>query len=159
MAAKAVFRNLQDPCGARDLLKILNVDPEAGITITGGASKLLFIQDEGCYILDEIPGARRASRHAIEFVSYENIDAIVMELTDLARRSDDPIDVLRGMTVSLSYESSVIGGDMQVEIQGDMVIATVDHDDDAVRLWGLVLQLQNAAVSAGTSVVVSAGSE
>jgi len=159
MTANAIFKQLYDPTGAKMLLSSLGVTAEMGVTVAGGASKLLFLGDDGCFILDEFPGARRAAKHTIEFVPFKRVGMLSVDLTDAARRSEEPTERLRGLTASLTYESALIDGQTTIEIDGDAAMEAVQHDEDVVRLWGLTVQLQRAVIAAGRPLLITAQPE
>jgi len=159
VTANAIFRSLYDATGAKKLLAILDVAPETGITIVGETAKLMFHQDQGCFILSEIRGERRAAKHTIEFVPYDRIGAVNIDLTDAARNSEEAIDRLKGMNASVSYQSNLTQDDALIKIDGEEVIQAVGEDDDAARFWDLVVRFCAAVVNAGIPVVVSAESE
>lgn len=156
MSDTAILRNLNDRTGATRLLGILEIDLSKGVIVTGGDARTLFLQDDGLWILSEMQTGRPAKTHNLEFIPLERVDGLNFEMTDAARHSDEAIDRLRGLNMSLSYHDHHSGEIKSLAIEDDLLLECVMHDEDASRLWNLAVELLRACASAKVRVHVSA---
>jgi len=134
----------------------LEIDLNKGVIVTGGDAKTLFLQDDGLWILSEIQTGRPAKTHSLEFLPLKRVDGLSFELTDAARHSNEAIERLRGLNMSLSYNDPHSGEIKSLAIKDELLLECVLRDEDADRLWNLAVELLRACACAKVRVHVSA---
>lgn len=159
MSEQGILEGFRDKGGARLTIERAGLSVSNGIPYMSETQRrVVFVADEGLWILAEVPCSSFAAIHELEFVPAPQLKQLRFELTDAGRQADGDAIRLKQVRVDVSF-TDASDSVANLTISGVDLMKALESVEDAARLWALVSALPSRAARMGVRVVTREGEQ